>query len=163
MLAKLAIRDLAVAALCIGCWMFEMQLRDSGGPLHWLAIAAAAVSTFLVNYFCHEWGHLLGTRLAGGVYHPSNTLKTFYLFHFDTQRSSTRQFLAMAAGGIGASTVLLPLWAIALPLHAAAGIAAMALLVLGYIATLATELPVAWRIAHGAPLPRGALFEPMTR
>lgn len=162
MLAKLALRDLAAVAVCIGCWLFEASLRETGGVLHWLAIAAVAVATFLVNYFCHEWGHLLGAKLAGSVCHPANTLKTFYLFHFDTQRNSTRQFLAMAAGGLVASTVLLPLWTVVLPLHTAAGIAALALVALGYIATLATELPVAWRIAHGAPLPQGTLFEPMT-
>lgn len=161
MFAKLAIRDLAAVALCIGCWLFEGQTREAGGVLHWLAIAAAAVATFLVNYILHEWGHLLGAKLAGSVCHPANTLKTFYLFHFDTQRSSVRQFFAMAAGGLVASTALLPFWLIVLPLHAAAGIAAMALIALGYLATLATELPVVWRIAHGAPLPRGALFEPM--
>jgi hypothetical protein len=161
MFAKLAIRDLAVVALCIGCWMLEAQLREAGGALHWLLIAAAAVMTFLVNYFCHEWGHLLGTRLAGSVYHPANTLKTFYLFHFDTQHNSVRQFLAMAAGGLIASTVLLPFWWVVLPLHTVAGIAAMVLIVLGYLATLATELPVAWRIARGAQLPHGKLFEPM--
>lgn len=161
MFAKLAIRDLAAIAVCIGCWMFEAQLREGGGALHWLAIAAVAVMTFLVNYLCHEWGHLLGTKLASSAYHPPHTLKTFYLFHFDTQRNSVRQFLGMAAGGLVASTVLLPFWLVVLPLHSAAGIAAMALIVLGYLATLATELPVVWRIARGAPLPHGALFEPM--
>lgn len=161
MFAKLAIRDLAAVAVCIGCWMFEEQLREGGGALHWLAIVAVAATTFLVNYFCHEWGHLLGSKLAGSVCHPANTLKTFYLFHFDTQRNSVRQFLAMAAGGLVASTLLLPFWWVVLPLHTAAGIAAMALIALGYLATLATELPVAWRIARGAPLPHGALFEPM--
>jgi hypothetical protein len=161
MFAKLAIRDLAAVGVCIGCWIFEVQLRASGGALHWFAIAAAAVTAFLANYLCHEWGHLLGARLAGSVCHPSNTLKTFYLFHFDTRRSSVRQFLAMAAGGLIASTLLLPFWLVVLPLHTAAGIAAMTLIALGYLATLATELPVVWRIARGAPLPHGALFEPM--
>jgi hypothetical protein len=161
MFAKLAIRDLAAIAVCIGAWMLEAQLREAGGALHWLAIAAVAVASFLANYLCHEWGHLLGAKLAGGVCHPSNTLKSFYLFHFDTRHSSVRQFLAMAAGGLVASTILLPFWLTVLPLHTAAGIAAMALIGLGYVATLATELPVVWRIAHGAPLPHGALFEPM--
>lgn len=161
MFAKLALRDLAAVALCIGCWMLEEQLREGGGAPHWLAIVAVAIMTFLANYLCHEWGHLLGAKLAGGVCHPSNTLKTFYLFHFDTRLSSVRQFLAMATGGLVASTILLPFWLAVLPLHTAAGIAAMALIGLGYLATLATELPVAWRIAHGAPLPHGALFEPM--
>jgi hypothetical protein len=162
MFAKLAIRDLAAIALCIGCWVFESQLREGGGALHWFAIAAVAVMTFLANYLCHEWGHWLGARLAGSVCHPANTLRTFYLFHFDTQRNSVRQFLAMAAGGLIASTILLPFWLVVLPLHTAAGIAAMALIALGYLATLATELPVVLRIARGAPLPQGALFEPMT-
>jgi hypothetical protein len=140
----------------------EGQLRGSGGVLHWLAIVVVAVATFLANYLCHEWGHLLGARLAGGTCHPANKLKTFYLFHFDTRYCSVRQFLAMAAGGLVASTILLAFWLVALPLDTAAGIAAISLIVLGYLATLATELPVVWRIAHGAPLPKGALFEPMT-
>lgn len=161
MFAKLAIRDLTAVAVCIGCWALEERLRAGGGVLHWLAIALVAVSTFLVNYFCHEWGHLLGAKLARGTCHPAHTLKTFYLFHFDTNHSSVRQFLAMAAGGLVASTVLLVFWLAVLPLHTTAGVAAIALLALGYIATLATELPVVWRIARGAPLPRGALFEPM--
>lgn len=161
MLAKLAIRDLAAVVLCVGCWIVEGHLREAGGALHWIAIAAVAVTTFLVNYFCHEWGHLLGAKLAGGTCHPANTLKTFYLFHFDTRHSTVRQFLAMAAGGLVASTLLLALWLVVLPLHTAAGIATIALIALGYLATLVTELPVAWRIARGAPMPHGALFEPM--
>jgi hypothetical protein len=162
MLAKLASRDIAIIAGCIGLWALEGQLRGSGGVLHWLAIVVVAVATFLANYLCHEWGHLLGARLAGGTCHPANKLKTFYLFHFDTRYCSVRQFLAMAAGGLVASTILLAFWLVALPLDTAAGIAAISLIVLGYLATLATELPVVWRIAHGAPLPKGALFEPMT-
>lgn len=161
MFIKLAVRDLIVVGLCVGCWVLVGRLQEEGGILYVLTALAAAVSSYLAGYFGHEWGHLLGARLAGSACHPANKLTAFWLFRFDTKLNSTRQFLAMAAGGLIASTVLLVFWFAVLPLDTFAGIAAIGLILLGYVATLITELPVAWRIAHGAPLPQGALFEPL--
>jgi hypothetical protein len=120
------------------------------------------VTSFAAGYCGHEWGHLAGAVVAGSTVHSTNRLTSFYLFHFDTRLSSSRQFLSMAAGGLIVSTVLLVFWLMVLPLPTLAGIAALTLIVLGFAATLITELPVVWRIARGAPMPKGPLFEPVS-
>ena len=162
MFARLAVRDLVVIAVCIGCWELYALVQGSSLLLRLPLALVVAVTSFLANYVGHEWGHLLGAKLAGSVCHPANRLAAFHLFHFDTRLNDTRQFLAMAAGGLIASTLLLAGWIALLPLHDLSGIATLTLIVLGYIATLITELPVVWRIAHGAALPQGAMFEPTT-
>lgn len=158
MFVKLSIRDLIVVALCVACWVLVGRLHETGGILYILAALAAVITSYFSGYFGHEWGHLLGASLAGSTSYPANKLTSFFLFRFDTQLNSARQFLSMAAGGLIASTILLVFWFVVLPLHTLAGIAAIGVIILGYLATLVTELPVVWRIAKGAPLPQGALF-----
>jgi hypothetical protein len=49
-----------------------------------------------------------------------------------------------------------------LPLQAWSGRIAMALVFLGVVATFILEVPVAWRVAHGAPIPHGTAYRSST-
>jgi hypothetical protein len=64
----------------------------------------------------------------------------------------------MSMGGFVASAVTILFLVMVLPLDAWSGRIAMLLVVLGVVATFILEVPVAWRVAHGASIPRGAAY-----
>lgn len=154
MFGKLALRELAVVAVCLGCWQLDAALRDQGGALAFGAALLAAASTVLVGFLAHEWGHLGGAWLARSAVAPGGLLSPF-VFYFDTERNSGRQFVAMSLGGFLVSALVVAVLVALLPLHALSGQMALGVVVIGVIATLVLEVPAAWRVAHGAPLPRG--------
>jgi hypothetical protein len=162
MFAKFAVRDLTVVLLCLACWALEIQLRGSGGFPHVLAALAAGITTVLVGYCGHEWGHLTGAVLAGSKVYAPHNLSALFLFHFDTRLNSPKQFLSMSAGGFAVSIIFFIVLLAVLPLNTLAAIVALSISVIGLIATAITELPVAWRVSQGAPLPTGPVYEPIT-
>jgi hypothetical protein len=81
-----------------------------------------------------------------------------FLFQFDSDRNSREQFLRMSMGGFVASVAAIVFLLLVLPLHATSGRIAMLLVAIGVVATFILEVPVAWRVAHGAPIPRGAAY-----
>jgi peptidoglycan biosynthesis protein MviN/MurJ (putative lipid II flippase) len=162
MFAKLAIRDLVIVMFCLACWALEMQLRGTGGFLHVLAALAAGLTTVIVGYCGHEWGHLTGAVIAGGRVYAPNNLSALFLFHFDTRLNSPKQFLSMSVGGFVASIAFFIFLLAVLPLNTLAAIVAVAISIIGLIATAITELPMAWRVGHGAALPTGPVYEPIS-
>ncbi|MGB1698755.1 MAG: hypothetical protein ACPHRO_02295, partial [Nannocystaceae bacterium] len=90
---KLGVRDTLIVALTVGVWSTTSQQPEAATPW-WLSVIAGlllGVSGFLL----HEWGHLLGSRWSGGRAVPARSLRSIFLFAFDVERSSPRQFLAM--------------------------------------------------------------------
>ena len=81
-----------------------------------------------------------------------------FLFRFDVARSDRRQFLAMSNGGFIASLLLVALLLVVLRPHYRGDAIALALSALGVLATFILEVPAAWKVWRGAPLPTGAAF-----
>ena len=106
----------------------------------------------------HEWGHLTGARLSGGIVHFPKRVTSTFLFYFDTKNSSRQQFLSMSLGGFAASAVVTPLLIALLPSGAISSYVAMVLIVAGLVATAWLELPLYFKVLRGAPLPRGFVF-----
>src|SRR6185295_9160157 len=104
------------------------------------------------------WGHLLGALAADGVVHLPERVLSVFLFQFDSDRNSRRQFLQMSMVGFVASALVIALLVAVLPLQAWSGRIAIFLVLLGVVATFILEVPVAWRVARGAPLTRGAAY-----
>ncbi len=77
-----------------------------------------------------------------------------FLFNFDVGRNDRRQFNAMVMGGFAASIAFVILLVAVLPLNLLAGKIAMILTVIGVAATFIFEVPTAWRVFRGAPLPQ---------
>lgn len=148
-----ALRDLAVGALTGVAWYADR--RNVGGRV---VGVAAGVLTALMGFAAHEWGHLGGAVAAGGVVEAPQSLSSVFLFHFDTEKSDRRAFVAMSVGGY-AGTVLASVLILKLvPRDRVSGRVALAAAALGALATFALEMPTTWRVARGAPMPTGGVF-----
>ena len=112
----------------------------------------------VLGFLLHEWGHLLGTWMSGGIAHAPSSLMTFFLFYFDVEKSTRRQFLAMSFGGYLA-TFFVVLGLIAwIDLSRWSGMIALVLSVLGIGVTVALELPTTWKVWRGERLPTGGVY-----
>ena len=155
---KLLLRDLLVLALTLALWSVEMSRAPVAGIAGMgLALLLATLTAFS-GFLVHEWGHWIGARLRGSVVQWPDRLWSLFLFRFDCVRNSRNQFLWMSCGGFVASAVAVAVLVAALPLDRLAGQAALALTVLGVIATFILEVPTAWKIWRGAPLPQGFVY-----
>ena len=142
------VRDGGFTLLTVAVWVLLLR-SNSGIALHIIA----ALMTVTVGYLAHEWGHLIGawTRHSAVVI-PKWTSP--FLFNYDVSRNTNRQFTAMAMGGFVASALFVVAVAILMPMHLLASKIAIALTVIGVIATFILEVPTAWRVYRGAPLPQ---------
>ena len=157
---RFAARDLLVCALCALAWVADARLRAAGtiGVEAWGLALTAGLLTVVVAFSCHEWGHLFGTWLAGGVAHAPARLWSVFLFSFDVEKSDTRAFLWMSYGGYAASVLALALMVVGLPRGATSSYVALAATALGVFATFALEIPTTVRVARGGRLPSGGVF-----
>lgn len=154
-LLRLALRDLGLLGLTLALWRLDAGLRGAPGALAAAVAVAAGALTAVAGYLAHEWGHLSAARFAGSVVHLPESPASPFLFRFDPERNGRREFLAMSAGGFAASAAVVALLLAALPLDALSGRVALALTGLGVLATALLEIPPAWRVLRGGPLPRG--------
>ena len=80
-----------------------------------LNIVVAAVAGAITTTLVHEWFHFLGARLAGASYSVPTALGLF-VYDFDYQANSLRQFNVMSVSGqLGSWLTVLALWS-ALPM-----------------------------------------------
>ncbi len=163
---RFALRDAVLLAATAGAWSLDASLR-ADGTAGTVAIAVAiftGVLTTVSGFLCHEWGHLFGTWLGGGVAHAPKRLASVFLFFFDVERSSRRSFLSMSWGGYVASAVAGALIAALVPWQALSGRVALGLTFVGVAVTFALEVPTTLRVARGGRLPQGGVFigEPPT-
>lgn len=148
-------RDLVItliaAALVVG-----LHAWHSGAP-SWLSVAvvpgAAFIAAYVVCYAYHEWGHLLGAKLAGG-HMPLAPYAGALIGYFDLSSHDRRQFLYLSWGGvIGYLTVMA--CAIGVYLSGAWGLAGAGFAVgaVAFVAqSLAVDLPQIWKVSRGADI-----------
>ncbi len=154
---KPALRDTLVAAAALIAFALDDERRGAGMESVAVSIVCALLGSWTA-FAAHEWGHLLGAKARGAVVYPTDRILTVFLFRFDTVRNDARQFLAMSYGGFLASAFVLVGALTALPLDRLSGRLTLGVILLGIAATVATEFPVAWRVARGAPLPTGIVY-----
>jgi hypothetical protein len=152
------IRDLVIVALTLALWRADAGLRETTTLLSVVVALLAGAAAAVSGYLAHEWGHLIGARVSGGVVHFPKSVVSTFLFYFDTKNSDRRQFLSMSLGGFVASAIVTPFLLLALPAGAISTYVAYVLIVAGLIATAWLELPLYFRVLRGAPLPRGFVF-----
>lgn len=154
---KLLLRDLVLAAATLALWTLSRRLEASAvSPAAAVPVAIlAGLALPGIGFLLHEWGHLAGARLVGGVVAYPERLRSPFLFRFDPVRNGRRAFLWMSGGGFVASGVFLGALLAGLSLTHLADRIALGLAALGVLATLLLELPQAWRVYRGAPLPDG--------
>ncbi len=155
----MAIRDVTVVLITLSVWSLDAHLRTQAPGLSTFGVAlAAGVLTAVCSYLAHEWGHFAGARLSRSVVHLPTGVGAVFLFNFDSDRNSRLQFIAMSCGGLLASALVMAALLRLLPLQATASRVALALVGLGFVATVILEVPIVWRVARGAPIPRGAVY-----
>lgn len=153
MALKLAIRDVSwvVASVVMLRWGHQLELMQS--PLTLPVAIAAGVMIPVAGFLAHEWGHWLGARRSRGTVHMADSLWTVFLFDFRPQENSREQFLSVSYGGFIASAVVVLLLVSTLSLGHLADRIALGLTVLGVMATFVLEVPPAWRVYRGGPMP----------
>jgi uncharacterized membrane protein len=148
---NMLLRDVVVIVATLALWRWSRELDAAQGalaiPVAILAGASAAVAGFLL----HEWGHLIGALIGGSAVEYPSTIRSIFLFKFG-ESNGRHQYLWMSGGGFAASIVVIAVLAFTLSFHALADWIAIALVVIGVIATFILELPPAWRVLRGAPV-----------
>lgn len=157
--ARVILRDLGFLATTIAFWSWTRELQDgpSGGLSVGVSIVTAALTAF-TGFLAHEWGHLAGAHLAGSAYEPSGGVFSIFLFKFNSDRNSRRQFLWMSNGGFTVSALVVALLFAVLSFDRLADQLALGLTTLGVIATFILEVPAAWKVYKGGEIPRGAAY-----
>ena len=105
--ARLLFRDLTVAAVVVLAWWLAAPLSAGSGPVADLSGALLGFGAFVVSHFAHEWGHLLGGLATGAHVAPPARLTSPFLFSFDSQRNSQRQFVIMSLSGFAVTGLAL--------------------------------------------------------
>jgi F0F1-type ATP synthase assembly protein I len=150
---KLAFRDIAVILAAIALWQFSHQL-DAGGAGGRIPVAIlAGIMIPVAGFLAHEWGHLIGAWAGGSTVHMPRSVFTLFLFDYQPAENSRAQFLRLSCGGFIASGLVVVLLLAVLSLDHLADQIALGLTLLGVIATFVIELPPAWRVYKGGPLP----------
>ncbi len=119
---------------------------------------AAGLMTAAMGFVAHEWGHLAGTVMSGGVAHPAKSLASPFLFSFDVEKSDRRAFLGMSYGGYAGTAVATAAILAFVPRDRLSGRLALAATALGAAATLALEIPTTIRVARGGAFPQGGVY-----
>jgi len=147
MYVKLAARDLTILAVTLALWTIDAR---GGGTI--VAIAAG-IGTGACAFLFHEWGHLLGALLTGGVFAPPARLASPFLFSFDSRRNAPRQFILMSLSGFAATGIFLVVFALALPLDRLAGKVGMGIALTLAALTVVIEFPLLGRVLAGKAIP----------
>ncbi|MFN8643528.1 MAG: hypothetical protein U0802_18395 [Candidatus Binatia bacterium] len=142
MFARLLGRDLLIAATVVGAWWLWAPLSAGSGPLADLSGALLGVGAFVVTHLAHEWGHLLGGLATGSHVAAPARLTSPFLFSFDSQRNSQRQFVIMSLSGFAVTGVALYVAYGLLPEAQLATRVARGLVVFGAALTLFLEVPL---------------------
>lgn len=148
---RMLLRDLTVLAATLALWSWSRDLDAAQSALAMPVGIFAGVSAVVVGFFLHEWGHLIGALIAGSAVEYPPTIRSIFLFKFG-ESNGRRQYLWMSAGGFVASILVIAAMVLTLSFNALADWVAIALVVIGVIATFILELPPAWRVLRGAPV-----------
>jgi hypothetical protein len=105
MFAKLAARDLAIAAIALLAWQLAAPLSAGSGAVGDVSGVVLGFLAGAVAYLAHEYGHLLGAVAARSRVQPGKSLYSPSVFTFESRSNSRAQFLAMSFGGFAATAV----------------------------------------------------------
>lgn len=151
--ARLAVRDLAIAAAALGLWRLASGASAGDGALADLAGVGVGLLVGGLTFLLHEWGHLLGALASRSALEPARGLRTLFLFSFDSRRNSRGQFLAMSFAGFAGTALAVLAWYAWLPSDLLASRVARGVGMLSVTLTLLLEVPlVGWALlARGLP------------
>jgi hypothetical protein len=109
MFLKLLARDLAVLAVTVLAWHWAAPLSAGTGAVSDLTGFVLGLLIGACAFLLHEWGHLVGAFAGGSAVQPPSSLRSPFVFTFDSRANSLRQFLVMSFAGFAATAVVV--WA----------------------------------------------------
>lgn len=115
MFLKLAVRDTLLIVAIGALWKLVGERSAGTGAMADLVGFAAGAAFAFAAHLLHEWGHILGGLLSGGVVHANRSLAAVYTFSFDSEKSTLRQFVISSLGGFAATAVVVALAYFVLP------------------------------------------------
>ncbi len=149
---RIALRDGALMATTSACWLWLDPAQST--YLVWFTAALTLASAFVF----HEWGHLLGARISQARVYPPTHLASIFLYNFDAELNSRRQFLWTSILGFVATGLFLAIFFFGLPAtHPATALVQIGALGLAGL-TVVFEFPIAIAVALGRPIPQLKLF-----
>lgn len=153
-----AIRDVTILLGTIVLWSLGLSAEPETTLAATLSISAG-VGAAICAYNLHEWGHLVGAHLTRSVYTPARRLISPFLFAYDADHNSRRQFLIMSLAGFAATAVFVTAFLLWMPQDQQAGrIALRGALILAGL-TVIIEFPIFFRTLFGSTVPRTGLFK----
>jgi len=106
----------------------------------------------VISSIGHEWGHFSGARLSGAISPvPKKPSRLYFMFRFDLEQNSTRQFLWMSWGGLLGSWSLVLMALILVPLDSWASAMLISVLLGRAVNATAFEYPIIQRAGAGVP------------
>ena len=139
---KFALRDLTIVLIGLVAWwlMADWGAQDTmKGDLSGLVIGLLIGAG---GYFLHEWGHLAGAWFTGSQVEAPKTLKTGFLFSFDSHQNNLRQFLVMSFSGFAATALVIWAFYTFLPDGLLATRVARGVVLFGAFLTVVIEIPL---------------------
>lgn len=154
MYAKLFARDLAIVSGAVLVWMLGSGLSAGPGAVADFAGVVVGAVLGVCALPLHEWGHLLAAVLARSHVRPAESLRSIFVFSFDSQRNSRRQFLVTSVGGwLGTAAAVWVAYGL-LPSDLLASRVARGLVVLSVLLVVVTEVPLVVRALWTGRIPR---------
>jgi hypothetical protein len=120
MFRHFAIRDVSIFVATIALWWASLAVDPESSLASALSIPAG-VGAAICAFNLHEWGHLLGAHLTDSVYVPAKRLVSPFLFAYDAEHNTRRQFLIMSLAGFAATAAFVAGFLLWMPQDQAAG------------------------------------------
>jgi hypothetical protein len=151
--AKLAARDLAIGAGAALLWALASRFSAGSGWVSDLSGLLVGLALGACTFLLHEWGHFAGALAGRSAVRPAESLRSPFVFSFDSRLNSRRQFLLMSFGGFAATGAAVWLSQTLLPADLLATRVARGVALVSALLVVVVELPlVAWAL-WGRSLP----------
>ena len=152
MFARFALRDATLVAVALLVWWVAAHASGGAGPWADFTGVVAGVLVGSTAFVLHEWGHLAGALDPGSVVRGNANLRSSFLFAFDAERNSLRQFLGMSLGGFLVTGLVVWAFYAFLPDDLLASRVARGLALFGVFLGVVLELPLLlFALWKGAP------------
>ena len=159
MFSMLLVRDLIITTAVVAAWWLAAPLSAGSGPVADLSGALLGFGAFVVTHLAHEWGHLVGGLATGSRVAPPARLTSPFLFSFDSQANTQRQFVIMSLSGFAVTGLALYVAYGLLPEGQLATRVARGMIVFGASLTVLLEFPLlAISVVRGSILSNVEVF-----
>ena len=107
MFYRIAIRDIMIIGASALLAIYAGPYSEGVGPGSDLVGVVVGFFLGASAFVLHGWGHLFGALLTRSTIAAPSSLKSVFLFSFDSKKNSRKQFLVMSSTGFLASALCL--------------------------------------------------------